>query len=232
MIVSIMQPYFLPYIGYFQLIKAADIFVIYDHIKYTKKGWINRNRLLLNGHDAFFSLPLKKSSDTLDVVEKELASDYEPEKLLRQFAGAYAGAPFFDEIFPLLTEILMCQERNLFHYIYHSLQLVCRYLDIQTDIRLSSELPFNQELKGQDKVIAICQALNADRYMNAIGGTALYDRQVFRENKLELQFLQSSPVEYQQFSTPFVPWLSIIDVLMFNPLSRVQQLVSEHYTII
>ena len=60
---GVMQPYFLPYIGYFQLIEAADVFVVYDNIKYTKKGWINRNRMLRNGSDMVFSLPLKKDSD-------------------------------------------------------------------------------------------------------------------------------------------------------------------------
>ena len=88
-----MQPYFLPYIGYFQLIDAVDLFIVYDDVKYTKRGWINRNRMLVNGRDAVFSLPLKHASDALDVRDRELATDFNPEKLLKQFAGAYRRAP-------------------------------------------------------------------------------------------------------------------------------------------
>ena len=92
---AIMQPYFFPYIGYFQLIAAVDMFIVYDNIKYTKKGWINRNRMLQNGKDVMFSLPLKSDSDYLDVCERELAADFNRDKLLNQFKGAYRRRPVF-----------------------------------------------------------------------------------------------------------------------------------------
>ena len=85
--VAIMQPYFLPYIGYFQLIAAVDVFIVYDNIKYTKKGWINRNRILLNGKDVMFSLPLKSDSDYLNIRDRELSADLSRGKLLNQFRG-------------------------------------------------------------------------------------------------------------------------------------------------
>ena len=111
---AIMQPYFLPYVGYFQLIGAVDMFIIYDNIKYTKKGWINRNRMLRNGSDAMFSLPLKRDSDYLDVVKRQLAADYDRTKLLNQFKGAYLRAPFFADTFPLLERIVCHEDQNLF----------------------------------------------------------------------------------------------------------------------
>ena len=77
---AIMQPYFFPYIGYFQLIKSVDEFVIYDNIQYTKKGWINRNRILVNGTDYLISLPLKKDSDYLNVVDRQLAESWEKDR--------------------------------------------------------------------------------------------------------------------------------------------------------
>ena len=104
--VAIMQPYFLPYIGYFQLIGAVDLFVVYDQIKYTKKGWINRNRMLLNGADATFSLPLRKAADSLDIVDRQLAADFNRTKLLAQFYGAYRTAPYFDQTYPLLDALV------------------------------------------------------------------------------------------------------------------------------
>ena len=94
---AIMQPYFLPYIGYFQLIAAVDQFIVYDNIKYTKKGWINRNRLLQNGTDTVFSIPLSKDSDALDIRERQIAADFRRDKLLKQIAEAYRKAPYFGQ---------------------------------------------------------------------------------------------------------------------------------------
>lgn len=229
---GIMQPYFLSYIGYFQLISAVDVFVVYDNIKYTKKGWINRNRMLLNGADAVFSLPLKKASDFLNVDQRELSGDFDALKLLGQFRGAYVKAPNFAEVFPLLERILTFPERNLFRFIHHAIVMVCRHLGLETEIRVSSDFAVDPDLKGQDKVLALCRAAGADVYINAIGGTELYTPQAFAEHDVELRFIRSKPFEYEQFGAPFVPWLSIIDVLMFNPLDLVQARVANHFDLI
>ncbi len=73
---AIMQPYFFPYIGYFQLINTVDEFVVYDNIEFTKKGWINRNRILVNGKDEYITLPIKKDSDFLHVKDRFLAETW------------------------------------------------------------------------------------------------------------------------------------------------------------
>lgn len=229
---GIMQPYFMPYIGYFQLIAAVDVFIVYDNIKYTKKGWINRNRMLLNGTDATFSIPLKKDSDTLNVVQRELAADFNRSKLLAQFKGAYSKAPHFIETFKLLEKIVFCEDDNLFQYIHHSLIEICQHLAIETEIRTSSSIPIDHDLKSQDKVIALCKAVKADTYINAIGGTDLYDKSEFRARDIDLQFIKVKPFKYVQFSEPFVPWLSIIDVLMFNPVDAVKDCVQSNFELI
>lgn len=229
---AIMQPYFLPYIGYFQLIAAVDQFIVYDNIKYTKKGWINRNRLLANGTDMIFSLPLKKASDALDIVERELSADYDRTKLLNQFRGGYARAPGFAQTFPLLERIIGHRDANLFRYIHHSLQCMCEHLGIATEIRVSSSLPVDHALKGQDRVLAMCQAVGASTYINAIGGTELYAREDFSARGIELKFIRSGLFEYPQFGAPFVPWLSIVDVLMFNPLDAVRNCIAGNYELI
>ena len=223
-----MQPYFLPYIGYFQLIHAVDKFVIYDNIKYTKKGWINRNRMLLNGKDQTFSIPIKKDSDYLNVDERELAPSFttEREKLLRKWQGNYRKAPFFKDVMPLMEAILRMEEMNLFTFIHASLKQVLAYLDCQTELVISSTIPIDHDLKSQDKVLAICQALDAMQYINPSGGVDLYDRETFKTAGIQLHFLQSKPIEYPQFKQPFVPWLSILDVLMFNSKEQVQQFLT------
>ena len=229
---SIMQPYFLPYIGYFQLIAATDVFVVYDNIKYTKKGWINRNRMLQNGSDVTFSLALKKDSDALDVVQRELSVAFDRSKLLNQFKAAYSRAPYFNQVWPLLQRVVSCQEQNLFHYIYNAIVEVCAHLELGTQIRVSSQIDINHHLKGQDKVLALCKALGAETYINAIGGTELYDREAFRTQGTELRFIRSCPLEYPQFGAPFVPWLSMVDVMMFNAPEQVRAIVNARYELL
>jgi hypothetical protein len=230
--VAIMQPYFLPYVGYFQLIAAADLFIVYDNIKYTKKGWINRNRILQNGQDATISLPLKKDSDHLDVRDRALAADFEREKLLNQLREAYRRAPHFDRTFPLVERILRHPETNLFGFLHHSIAATCAHLGIATPIRISSQVDIDHGLRNQDKVLALCEAVGATTYVNAIGGIELYSRDAFLARGIELKFIRSLPFEYAQFGAPFVPWLSIVDEMMFNPPDALQQRIASHYELI
>jgi hypothetical protein len=229
---AIMQPYFLPYIGYFQLISAVDEFVVYDNIKYTKKGWINRNRMLQNGKDVMFSLPLKSDSDFLDVCERELAVGFNREKLLNQIKGAYRRAPYFDQTFSLVEQIVKYEEVNLFRFIHHSIVKTCEHLGITTKIRVSSDIDIDHDLKNQDKVLALCKAVGANTYVNAIGGTELYSTEAFLEKGIELKFIRSGPFEYSQFGDAFVPWLSIVDVMMFNSLDAIQTCITTNYELI
>lgn len=229
---AIMQPYFFPYIGYFQLIAAVDMFIIYDNIKYTKKGWINRNRMLLNGKDVMFSLPLKKDSDFLDVVQRQLASDFDREKLLNQFKGAYGRAPYFEAVFPTVQNVLGYEDQNLFRYICNSIVGICAYLGITTTIGIASEMDIDHRLKAQQKVLALCEAAGTDTYVNAIGGLDLYSRSEFAGRGIDLKFIKSTLFDYPQFEHPFVPWLSIIDVLMFNPRDVVRSRVLTSYEMV
>lgn len=226
---AIMQPYFLPYIGYYQLIHAVDMFLVYDNIQYTKKGWINRNRFLKNGGAAVFTLPLKKDASEGDVVQRELATDFDRKKLLNQLREAYRRAPFFNQVFPIVEVIIGNEEQNLFRYIHASIVTMCKHLEISTTIKISSDVAIDHDLKGQDKVLALCQAVGAEVYVNSSGGAGLYSHGDFRECGIELQFMRAKPFEYPQFGQPFQPWLSIIDVLMFNALEAVKTGLLENY---
>ena len=229
---AIMQPYFFPYIGYFQMIAAVDQFIVYDNIKYTKKGWINRNRLLQNGKDEMFSLPLKSASDYLNVCERELVADFNRTKLLNLIKSAYQRAPYFAQTYPLIEQIVKYEEANLFRYLHHSIVQTCAHLGIQTEIKISSDISIDHGLKNQDKVLALCAAVGADTYVNAIGGMALYAKETFQQVGIELKFIHSKAFEYPQFDNEFVPWLSIIDVMMFNPLDAIQKCISSNYELI
>ncbi|WP_420906423.1 WbqC family protein [Candidatus Magnetaquiglobus chichijimensis] len=229
---AIMQPYFFPYIGYFQLIRSVDRFVVYDNIKYTKKGWINRNRILQNGAPVWFSLPLMAGSDGLDIGARYLASDFKPESLLNRLHGTYRRAPCFEAVYQLAEGILRHPDPNLFAFLEYGLHRVCDHLGIQTEWVVSSRVPIDHDLKAQEKVIALCRAVGTDLYVNPIGGQSLYERAAFAEEGIELRFLQADPVEYRQFDAEFVPWLSILDVMMFNTVEEIQQRFLPGYTLL
>ena len=227
---GIMQPYFFPYIGYFQLMNAVDEFVVYDNIEFTKKGWINRNRILVNGKDSFITLPLKKDSDYLDVRDRYLADSWLSErvKMLNRIKESYRKAPQFDSVYPVIEKCILYDESNLFKYILNSLKIVKAYIEIDTPLVISSTITIDDTLKSDKKVIAICKARDADTYVNAIGGMELYSKETFQEKSIELKFIKSKPFEYPQFGDAFVPWLSIIDAMMFNPKNRIVQILEEY----
>ena len=230
---AIMQPYFMPYIGYFQLINSVDKFVIYDNIQYTKKGWINRNRILANGKDQLITLPIKKDSDYLNVVERELSESWDKDKskMLNVIKASYNKAPYFQETFELISKCLNNPEANLFRFIYDSIVLINDHLEIKTPIIISSTIDADHTLKSQDKVLSLCKEQNADIYINSIGGIELYDKETFKQNNIKLNFIKSNPIQYKQFNNEFVSWLSIIDVLMFNSKEQIKEYLN-NYTLI
>jgi hypothetical protein len=229
---AIMQPYFLPYIGYFQLISQVDRFVIYDDIQFTKKGWINRNRFLRNGEPVLFTLPLRNASDYLDVRDREISEAYDAPKIVAQIANAYRKAPQFDRAIPLIEEVFGHAETNLFGFVKHSLDRVCAYLDLKAPVIISSSLGDTTALKGQDRVLAICKALEATEYVNPIGGLELYQASAFRAKGITLRFMRRTDLNYAQFSHPFVPDLSILDIVMFNTVADARALIATRYEMV
>lgn len=231
--VAIMQPYLFPYIGYFQLMNAVDEFIVYDNIQFTKKGWINRNRVLVNGQDMYITLPLKKDSDFLDVRDRYLSDDWnmEKKKMLNRITESYRKAPHYSTVFPLIEKIIHFEDTNLFRFIFNSLQLTKEYLDINSSLVISSTIDIDHTLRSEKKVIALCKARHAHTYINPIGGVELYSKEEFKQAGIELQFLKANNINYPQFKNDFVPFLSIVDVLMFNSKEEVKHHLHSSFTI-
>lgn len=228
--IAIMQPYFCPYIGYFQLMNLVDEMVIYDDVKYTKKGWINRNRILVNNKDHLITLPLRNDSDYLKIKERYLAESWSKEKLkiFNRIKEAYKNAPYFKNAIEVIERIINYNSVNLFDFIFNSILEIKNYLHIKTPLIISSSIPNIVDLKAEEKVIGICKALNADVYINPIGGLELYKKENFKKNNIELLFLKTSDVIYKQFNNEFVPNLSIIDVMMFNSKDEIKNMLDRY----
>lgn len=231
---GIMQPYFFPYIGYFQLLNAVDKFVVYDNIQYSKKGWINRNRVLNNGVETYITLPLKKDSDYLDVKDRKLADSWgnEKKKMVSRISEYYKKAPYFQYSFPIIKEAILYEEYDLFKFILNSIELLKKYLGIETPLIISSSLSIEHNLKGQEKVIEICKEINAQTYINPIGGQELYSKEHFNKENINLFFLKTQNVVYPQFENSFIPFLSIIDVMMFNSKDHLKEYLNTSYSLL
>lgn len=231
--IAIMQPYFFPYIGYFQLIAAVDKFVIYDNIEYTKKGWINRNKILSNGSEKVITIPLKKDSDFKHVNQRSISNQWSKDKIkiINTIKESYNKAKNFEECFPIVLRCLNFPSENLFDFIYNSIIEIIDYLEIPTDIIKSSSLSIDSELKGKDKVTSICKELNGTSYINSIGGKDLYNKEFFEKNNLSLHFLRTDKFSYLQTTSKsnFIESLSIIDLLMFNDKTESQQLLKKYH---
>jgi hypothetical protein len=224
---AIMQPYFMPYIGYFQLLDSVDEFVVYDNIEFTKKGWINRNRILVNGKDAYITIPLKNDSDYLTVRERYLSNTWvaDRKKILNRITESYRKSPCFKLAYPLIEKVILFDDFNLFNFLLNSINLVKEYLEISTPIVTASDIEIDHKLKSQKKVIEICKARNAEIYINSIGGLDLYSREEFKERGIELKFIRSGEIIYNQLDYDFISSLSIIDVMMFNSPSQIKDIL-------
>ena len=214
MILAIMQPYLFAYIGYWKLIKAVDTFVIYDDVNFIKQGYINRNNIYANDKKQLFTLELIGASSNAFINEIKVGRNIK--KIKRTIENAYLKAPYFSTAYPIIESILGQHEENLAKFIGYSLLKISEYLQIDTKFIYSSDIKKNNGLRAQDKVIDICMRLNADKYINSIGGKELYDKEIFKNKDIELNFLKPALHEYKQFENEFIPYLSIIDVMMFN----------------
>jgi len=226
--IAIMQPYFFPYIGYWQLIYAVDQFVVYNDVNYIKGGWINRNRILCHGKPAFVNVLLKKASPNKKINEIEILDDTRyVAKLLRKLENCYNQAPQFQAVFPLISHVLLeNREQRLDHYLLYIIRVICDYLGIGTPMFFSQDIFHNQHLHGETRVIDICEQLGADYYYNPIGGRDLYHSDNFIDHSIFLRFLKTDYISYSQFKNEFQPNLSIIDLMMFCSKQQIQNFLT------
>ncbi|MGF2733408.1 WbqC family protein [Marinobacter sp. DUT-1] len=209
---AVMQPYLFPYIGYFHLIYAADLFLIYDDVAYKKRGFVNRNNVLAPSGVTRFTVPVPGASQNKLFSELEFSEDVD--KVLKTIEHSYSRAPYFENIFPIVRETLKFPDRSIASVCKKSFEEIFSYLDIEKNIKKTSEIDYGRSVNARDRLIALCQHFGADSYINAPGGRNLYSKQDFLEKGIDLKFVDSLPVEYYQGGVEFVPNLSIIDVLM------------------
>lgn len=228
---AIMQPYLLPYLGYFQLMQATDRFVFYDDVAFINRGWINRNQLLAGGQARLFTMPLQQASQNRLICEIDI-DDSQPwrKKLLQNISQNYRRAPFFEEVFPLAESLLTFPETNLSAFLLNSFRVLLPALGLRTELVASSRSYNNQHLRAQARILDICLQEGATAYTNAIGGKALYEPAAFAGHGIKLTFIRPNLRPYRQSGADFVAGLSILDVLMFNSPQERTSLLADFTT--
>lgn len=226
---AVMQPYFFPYIGYYQLAYEVEKFVFFDDVSYIKKGYINRNSILMNGALHQFTIPVVGVSQNKKINEHFYVGDFS--QFLEKISIAYRWAPCFNDIFPMIQEAALSGSLNVAEKNAASIRLVFDYLGLDKSFSFSSGVENDPPLKGQARIINLCKKMNINEYVNAIGGRELYSQEEFSNEKMDLKFIKSDLQPYLQSSDNFVPNLSMIDVLMWNDASCVLNLLSQYSVI-
>lgn len=230
--VGIMQPYFFPYLGYWQLMKAVDKFVLLDDVNYIKRGFINSNSILVHNASYKFTIPLDKASQNKLINETKLNfSPKDKDKFLKTIYISYKKSPFFESVYPIIEKAILYDNNDLTEYIEYSIEEIKSYIGISTPIVCSSKIRKDTTLKAQERIIEINKKLNSSIYINAIGGQSLYNKSDFQQNKIELKFIKMKEIEYKQFGEKYISNLSIIDVMMFNSLDMIRKLLDEYVLI-
>lgn len=248
---GIMQPYFFPYLGYFQGIHAVDKYILYDNLNFKKEAWMNRNRYLLkNGVSTYFHAPLKKKSSYKKIHEIELVDDDRwKKKFLNSLFLNYKKATCFNQAYPIIEDVLNFKTNKLNELNSLSIISICNYLNIPTEITADSSKYDEIEVKLQDRnlhrydyqeinlvdwqpkilrIIEICRKENAGVFINSIGGIKLYSKDLFKLNAIDLKFIKPKPIAYKQYEKDFVANLSIIDVIMFNSIEKIRELLNQY----
>lgn len=211
-----MQPYFFPYLGYFQLIDAADVFVSYDDVAYIPRGWINRNFVLMGCKPLRVTVPVTGASQNVRICDVALSPQPWQRRFLKTLHHAYGKAPHFQAIYALTETVVSRAHASIAELALDSIRAVLDHLGLRKSLRPTSRGYDNAHLKGAERILDICRIEAASQYVNLPGGRALYDADHFAARDIGLSFVQMEPVRYPQFQCDFVPNLSILDVLMFN----------------
>jgi hypothetical protein len=229
---GLMQPYFFPYLGYFDLIYQTDLWIVFDTVQYIRRGWMNRNRVL-HPHQGwqYITVPVRKHPRHTPIRAIRIADDLPwRQKIMGQLQHYRKHAPYFSQTMDLVTSCLESHETSLARLNVRCLQRVCEYLDLDFNVRFLSEMnlqlgPINAP---DDWALQIALALGAEEYVNPPGGEGLYDAQKFADAGVKLTIRHLPPMEYACPGYEFIPNLSIIDVLMWNDPAQVRAHLERH----
>lgn len=224
-ICAVMQPYIFPYIGYYQLVYAADYFILYDDVTFIKQSYINRNSILVSAQAKLFSLPVLGASSNVLIKDLSYGS---ADKLLKTIKQSYCKAPYYKDVIDLISSTLTNDVRSISKINYLSVHSVFKYLGIEKKIIFSSELDYDRTAEREERLVALTKMHGCNNYVNSPGGKALYEKEYFAAKDIKLSFIESKISHYKQATTEFIPYLSIIDILMYCSKSEIVKMLNNY----
>jgi hypothetical protein len=231
---GIMQPYFMPYLGYFSLIKNTDRFILLDTVQYIRHGWIERNRILKpNGEWQYIKVPIIKDEGRDTLIKNVLINNKEDwkNKILAQLQHYKKKAPFYYRTIRLLNDIFIDEYDDIVSLNRASLKKICNHLGFDRDFEVFSgmSLPIEEVNEPDEWALNICKAIgNVDEYWNLSGGESFFDRSKYDRENIQLSFFSAELPPYNQLFGEYEPGLSIIDVLMFNSIEEINLMLDNY----
>lgn len=230
--VGIMQPYFFPYLGYISLIKHTDRFILFDTVQFIRHGWIERNRILKQNNGwLYIQVPLIKSGrDTIIKDVKINNLETWKNKIFSQLQTYKKIAPNYNLVTRLINDVLEDEYNDIVHLNKKALEIVCDYLGVNTKIEVFSEMKLEIEpvFKPDEWALNICKVIgNVDEYWNPPGGITFFDKSKYEKAGIELRFQKMELLPYNQNRVEFEAGLSIIDVLMFNSIEKIHEMLDK-----
>ena len=228
---AIMQPYFFPYIGYFQLCHAADHFIFFDDVNFITQGWINRNKILIESEPKLFTIPLRKASQNKKINEVEVDLGQMKKwriKFKKTLLQNYGKSPYFDEVITLINNVLDGHHRNISELAIASIKKTAEFLELPLESSKSSKKEYDRDVTPQEKVFQLCKQTNATEYINLPGGKQLYKKVDFENHNIKLQFLTPFIHTYPQLSEGFTSHLSILDIMFLNSKETAKKMIANY----
>lgn len=229
---GIMQPYFFPYIGYFQLINYADKWVVFDVVQFIRHGWINRNRILKPSEGwQYITVPLKKYRRETPIKDILISGETDwQDRIFRQLEHYKKKAPYYSQVLDYLEDCFSSKDTNILDLNIISLKKTCKYLGIKFDYSVFSEMNLEIDPVSHpgEWALKISEALNASEYVNPPGGREIFNKKQFEEANIDLNFLEVNLKEYNQRRSTFEDGLSMIDVMMFNSPEEINEFLDDY----
>lgn len=230
---GIMQPYFLPYLGYISLIKHTDKFILLDHVQFIRHGWIERNRILKpDAGWQYIKVPLQKHSRETKIKDVVINNELQwKNKTLAQLQHYKKAAPYFNEVIEVLQNIYTNEYKSIGDLNLEALRLTCSYLGISKPIEIFSKMSLDIDTVTvpDEWALNICKAIpGITEYWNPPGGMKFFDKSKFSANKINLKFHKIVLIDYPQIRSTFEPGLSIIDVMMFNSVEQINLMLDSY----
>jgi hypothetical protein len=225
---AVMQPYFFPYIGYFQLIQNSRFFVILDDVQFIKGGWVHKNKILdRSGREFEISIPTMKPSSRSLISSLEIHENFSRLKTLTKIERCYRRANYFREAMDIIEPLVMFESNSMVHYLENSIKGLSKQLGADTKFVRASELAIGNPQTPHGRIIEVCKNIQCNAYLNLPGGRKIYAPSDFESEGISLSFLSPEIIEYEQFTFPFIGGLSILDTLMHSGLEATAEMTKK-----